>query len=287
MPTEQHITLPDNRKLGFAEYGDQTGFPIIYCHGSQSSRLEMHYDLSFALERELRIITVDRPGHGISDFNPIGTILSFAQDLKELTEQLNLPRYSIVGMSAGAPFALGYSFLFPEKIYKTAVISGFAPLTSGSKTVLSKEVKTMLSLAKSLPFLLRFLLKVQAKQLTTKPKKALTNFLKIMSEPDQIVLKNPEVMTVIETMFKEAFREGSKGVAHEISTILVQEWGFDLNKIKGTVKFWQGKKDNNVPYQWAEMMSKEIPNSELKLIENEGHLIIFEHAEEIFGELKP
>ena len=286
-PTEQHIILPGNRKLGFAEYGNPAGFPILYCHGSQSSRLEMHYNLSFAKEKELRILTVDRPGHGISDFNPAGTILSFAQDLKVLTEKLELASYSVVGMSAGSPFALGFSYLFPEKIHKTGIISGFAPLTTESKKVLSKEVKTMLSLAKSMPFLLKIFLKVQAKQLAIKPKKALNNFLQIMSEPDQLVLKNEKVMEVIESMFKEAFRNGSQGVAYEISTILVQKWGFELKEIKGRVQFWQGKEDNNVPYQWAELMTNECRHSELKLYEDEGHLIIFEHAAEIFGELKP
>ena len=88
--TDLDINLKDGRKLGFAEYGHSIGFPIIYCHGSQSSRIEMHYDMSFAIENNLRIITIDRPGHGLSDFNPKGSILSFAKDVKELTEYLNI-----------------------------------------------------------------------------------------------------------------------------------------------------------------------------------------------------
>lgn len=36
-------------------------------------------------------------------------------------------------------------------------------------------------------------------------------------------------MKVIEKMFKEAFRNGSKGVAHEISKILVRDWNFKLS----------------------------------------------------------
>lgn len=283
--TEQHITLPDNRKLGFAEFGSPNGFPILYCHGSQSSRLEMHYDLSFAEKHQLRIITVDRPGHGISDFNPNGTILSFAKDLKLLTENLELTAYSVVGMSAGAPFALGFAYLFPENIKHIAIISGFAPLTSHSKKALSKEVKTMLGLAKSMPFLLKLLLKIQSKQLAKNPKKALVNFLKIMSDPDQVVLQNQQVMDVIETMFKETFRNGSQGVAHEISNILVRDWGFQLNEIESEITFWQGKEDKNVPYQWAEIMNNSCKSSELHLIENKGHLIIFDHAEEIFSKL--
>lgn len=284
---DQHIILKDKRKLGFAEYGYMQGFPIIYCHGSQSSRLEMHYDLSFAIANDLRIITIDRPGHGISNFNPNGSILKFAEDVKQLTDHLKIDSFSVAGMSAGAPFALGIAYLYPNSVKKVAIISGFTPFNSDSKKYLSKEVKIMLNLAKSLPFLLKILLKKQSKQLAKTPQKALQGFLKIMSEPDQKVLEDKSIMKLIENMFVEAFRNGSQGVAYEISKILVRDWNFELNEIKVPVTFWQGKKDNNVPYKWAELMKNEIQNAKLNSFSDEGHLIIFQHAMEIFMDLKP
>ncbi|MFK8037885.1 MAG: alpha/beta fold hydrolase [Crocinitomicaceae bacterium] len=283
---DQYITLKDNRKLGFAEYGNSDGCPIIYCHGSQSSRFEMHYDMTFATKNGLRIITVDRPGHGLSDFNAVGSILSFAKDVKALTEYLKIEKFSVAGMSAGSPFALALAYSYPENIHKVSIISGFAPFTNLSKTYLSKEVKMMLSLAKSFPLLLRMMLRIQSRQLAKNPKKALKGFLKMMSVPDQEVLKNKKVVDIIETMFKEAFRNGSEGVAYEISKLLVKDWHFELNKIQVPVSFWQGQKDNNVPSQWAKLMRNEIPNATLKTFPNEGHLIIFEHSEEIFTTLK-
>ncbi|MCF2874406.1 MULTISPECIES: alpha/beta fold hydrolase [unclassified Tenacibaculum] len=282
----QYLVLKDTRKLGFAEYGKHDGFPIIYCHGSQSSRFEMHYDLSFAVNNDLRIITIDRPGHGISDINPKGTILSFANDVKELIEYLGIDKFSVAGMSAGSPFALGIAYIFPKNTCSVAIISGFAPFVKETKKYLSKEVRVMLNLAKSFPFLLKLMLKFQAKQVAKNPKKALYNFLKIMSKPDQEVLKNEEVMKVIESMFKEAFRNGSSGVAYEVSNILVCDWGFELSEVQIPVTFYQGGNDNNVPFEWAEFMTSKISNAELKKYPDEGHLIIFKHVKEIFTSLK-
>lgn len=165
----QQITLKDGRKLGFAEYGNANGFPIVYCHGSQSSRLEMHYDLSFAVNHNLHIITIDRPGHGLSDFNPIGRILGFAKDVKQLLDHLKVDKFSVIGMSAGSPFALGIAKSFPANIYKASIISGFAPFNKENKNHLSKEVSLMLGLAKSFPFLLKIMLRVQRKQLEKNP----------------------------------------------------------------------------------------------------------------------
>lgn len=281
----QHILLKDNRKLGFAEYGSLNGFPIIYCHGSQSSRIEMHYDMSFAIENNLRIITIDRPGHGLSDFNSKGSILSFAKDVKELTEYLEIHKFSVAGMSAGSPFALAIAYLFPKNVQKVSIISGFAPYNANSKKYLKKEVKLMLNLAKLTPFLLKIALNIQAKQISKNPQKALKGFLKIMSTPDQEILKNKSVMNIIEKMFIEAFRNGSKGIAYEISNLLVKNWEFKLCDIQVPTTFWQGNKDNNVPYKWAELMKNEIKNATLNTYPNEGHLIIFQYAEKIFTDL--
>jgi pimeloyl-ACP methyl ester carboxylesterase len=93
-------------------------------------------------------------------------------------------------------------------------------------------------------------------------------------------------MNVIENMFTEAFRNGSEGIAYEISKVLVKDWGFKLNQVKVPVDFWQGNKDNNVPYKWAELMSNQIQKSTLNIYPDEGHLVIFKHAEEIFRDLK-
>ena len=261
---DQYFTLADNRKLCFSEYGPHSGYPIIYCHGSQSSRLEMHHDMSFARTHNLKIITIDRPGHGRSDFNPTGSILGFARDIKQLMAHLKLDKFSVVGMSADL-------LLLIKKV----------------KPYLSKEVKLMLGIAKNFPFLLKLLLQLQVKQLNKNPKKALQGFLKIMSLPDQEILKKDAVLLVIENMFKEAFRDGYRGVAHEISNLLVKDWGFSLEGIHVPVTFWQGGQDNNVPAEWAKLMSSKIKGSNLKQFPEEGHLIIFEHAEEIFMDLKP
>ena len=71
----------------------------------------------------------------------------------------------------------------------------------------------MLRMAKSFPFLLRVLLKLQEKQINKDPKKVLQNFVKIMNAPDQEVLKNNAAQKTIENMLKEAYRNGSRGIA--------------------------------------------------------------------------
>ena len=93
--TSATITLPDGRKLGYAEYGSPTGWPILYLHGLPGARLEgaRHEDLG----RELgaRIIAIDRPGVGWSSPQKNRQLLDFAKDVQCLAEYLRLQRYSV------------------------------------------------------------------------------------------------------------------------------------------------------------------------------------------------
>ena len=40
MKTDYSLTLPDGRKLAYAEFGQPDGYPVLFFHGNLSSRLE-------------------------------------------------------------------------------------------------------------------------------------------------------------------------------------------------------------------------------------------------------
>ena len=70
--TDNQLRLSDGRSIGYAEYGDPQGRPVLYFHGLPSSRFEMNNpDLIEIAERlHVRLILADRPGIGLSDFRP-------------------------------------------------------------------------------------------------------------------------------------------------------------------------------------------------------------------------
>lgn len=90
------LTLPDGRKLGYAQYGLLTGRPIFYLHGLPGSRLEAAGFDDLGLELGARIIGVDRPGIGWSSPHPNRTLLDHPKDLKYLAEHLELDHYSVL-----------------------------------------------------------------------------------------------------------------------------------------------------------------------------------------------
>lgn len=90
------MTLPDGRKLGYAQYGSPTGKPIFYLHGFPGSRLEAALWDEQAKKLHARIISVDRPGYGWSSPQPDRTLSDHPKDVQKLAEELRVKEFGVM-----------------------------------------------------------------------------------------------------------------------------------------------------------------------------------------------
>ena len=100
---------------------------MLYFHGFPGSRLEAEFADSIASDTGTRLIAVDRPGMGMSDYLPSRTILGWADDVLALADHLGIGQFSVVGVSGGAPYALVCAFKLPDRIPSAAIVSGVGP----------------------------------------------------------------------------------------------------------------------------------------------------------------
>ena len=98
--TSATFTLPDNRKLGYAQYGSRTGRAVFYLHGLPGSRIEAAAFDELAINLGVRIIAADRPGIGWSSPYPERTLLEHGKDIEHLAKHLELDEY---GVLVGSP----------------------------------------------------------------------------------------------------------------------------------------------------------------------------------------
>jgi pimeloyl-ACP methyl ester carboxylesterase len=158
--TEQSITLKDGRTLGFAEYGDLNGKPVIECHGWPSSRLQAsNYDEA-GNRVGARVIGIDRPGMGISTFKKGFRVADWPSDVIELANALSLERFAVAAISSGSPYGFACARFIPERITSCAIVGGIPPLKVEGETLRPEqymeatELKIM-RLANSLPLISR------------------------------------------------------------------------------------------------------------------------------------
>src|SRR2546429_8369047 len=98
------ISLIDGRTLGYAEYGDPNGKPVFFFHGLPGSRRQRHPDDSIAIELGARIIAIDRPGYGLSDFQQGRKLLDWPDDVAPPAHSLKIHQIAAIGVSVGGAY---------------------------------------------------------------------------------------------------------------------------------------------------------------------------------------
>ncbi|WP_226658770.1 alpha/beta fold hydrolase [Pseudalkalibacillus hwajinpoensis] len=274
---EKAMVLSDGRKLGYWEYGDQTGTPIMLFHGTPGSRIWFLEDDELAKARGIYLISTDRPGYGLSTFQKNRTILDWAVDVEELATHLGLTRFSVLGVSGGGPFAAACAFALPERIHRTALVSSATPFRNGkAPKEMAKENRMAFFLTKYFPWLIRKANLAQKKLLERKPAKYKSSMLtgnhRHLSEWDRELLKEE---TLIDTSYyhaMEAYRQGVEGVMYE-TQLLSKEWGFELKDIRSPLKIWHGEKDTLSPVNEVRKLVKHLPAIEITVVPEGGHFL--------------
>src|SRR4051812_48659276 len=95
----QTMQLRDGRTLAYSGFGAETGSTILYFNGTMGSRLEARIFDGEARRLGLRVIGLDRPGHGLSSAQPDRTFASWVEDVRELADSLGLERFGVMGLS--------------------------------------------------------------------------------------------------------------------------------------------------------------------------------------------
>ena len=117
------INIGDTR-LNVVERG--SGYPIIILHGGPGLDHHMFGDYLDPLMDEFRLIFVDQRAQGLSDGCPEETwsLKQMARDVASLANAMELGKYAVLGHSYGAFVALQNAVDFPGSAAQTIVSSG-------------------------------------------------------------------------------------------------------------------------------------------------------------------
>ncbi|RRS30701.1 MAG: hypothetical protein P794_05865 [Epsilonproteobacteria bacterium (ex Lamellibrachia satsuma)] len=284
------MKLPDGRILGYAEAGDLKGRPLFLFHGLNSSRLEVNIVHEQMLKSGIRVIGVDRAGMGLSTFQEDRRIVDFVDDITYLADRLQVDHFSVMGVSAGTPYALACAYKIPHRILSCGIISGIAPVFEFGTEHMLKENRIFIFLAQKLPWFVRplfWLLEGRFSQDDAKADQFLESIFNTLDDVDKKLIKNTKARKMLLNTFRESYKQGSKGVACDGILAFGKPWGFSLEEINlSPIFFWHGEKDLAIPVSMAKTMAKKISGATFKVYPNKGHLsIIFDRIDDIIDDL--
>ena len=284
----REVRLRDGRILAFAEYGSPSGHAVIWCHGVPSSRVEGDLIINgpIASALRLRIVVPDRPGIGRSTYQAERQVAGWPDDVAELAAQLGLERFSVLGSSGGAPYAIACGVKYPDRVRAVGVLGGVAPADApGMMRAMSGPLRLMFRLSRVAPAMLRALYRLNLRALERGGERAGDRMARWAPEPDRVLLQRPEIRDGFTACFVEACRQGTAGPALDVK-LIAQPWGIDLSAMRVPTFLWHGELDRNVPVAAGRHLASAIPNCRATFYPREAHLSLpFNHQEEILRAL--
>ncbi|BBY16036.1 alpha/beta fold hydrolase [Mycolicibacterium litorale] len=271
---EGNIAVSDDRRIGFAEFGDPHGRAVFWLHGTPGARRQIPAEArSFAEQQGIRLIGIDRPGIGSSTPHQYPNVLSFADDLRVIADTLGIDRMAVVGLSGGGPYALAAAAAMPERVVGTGVIGGVAPTVgpdaiAGGLMKLGSRVAPLLEVAGA-PIRLAASTLIRFVRPVADP--ALYLYAAVSPAADRRMLVRPE----FRAMFLDDLLNGSrKQLSAPFADVVVfaRDWGFRLDEVKVAVRWWHGDCDHIIPFAHGQHCVQCLPDAHLYHLPGESHL---------------
>ena len=273
--------------IGYAEYGDPQGFPVLYCHGTPGSSAECELAEHAARRHGLRFIAPDRPGYGDTDADDAMGYAAWAQVVLQLLQRLGITRYAVLGISGGGPNALALAAADVERV---VVLSLVCPLGSIALPELARAsrpiVQWLLRRVQRMPRWTDWLLlRPIAAVGRTLPRFAVGIMRLYNSRADRLCLSRPTVVELLSKNMRQAFKQGSTGGARDLR-LMTTPWDFSLQGIALPVKLWHGTADELLLPEHSHWIAAQLAHAELQLVTGAGHFSLpFDYIEAIMADL--
>ena len=278
---DRTIRLRDGRQLAYAEWGDLAGRPVVLLHGTPGSRLTC-LDEDATVAAGIRLLTVDRPGYGLSDPHAGRTILGWVDDFIEFAARLELPPCPVIGWSAGGPYALALGFRLPDRITRIGLAAAQGPSDPipGIEAGLPAGARAAFRILRQ---------DYAAGVAAIDERDAWFSgagwerlFAQGWGDEDDRVLADPSTLATMKTLIREAARQGPAGyVADHIASFL--PWSFSVSEITQPVHIWYGESDEPWVPMSADYLVAHIPDATLVAYPGEAHLFPFDHWAEMLA----
>ena len=278
------LRLADGRELAYRDLGARDGYPVFVFQSLIVSSLLRPVEIEAARRAGVRLISVERPGTGLSTPDPQFDYASFARDCRALADHLGLRRAAMFAWASGAPFALAAGAELGERVTGIALV---AP-----RLVFQPDMDRTHPAAEFFGGLRRHPWLIDAVFAIIRSKRS-RRFLAPMirrfmegSAADAAILERDKTLLpffvdgVIEAL--DVTREGPVREA----LMFAEKKSLDIGGLTAPVLVWVGNDDRmNRPDDVRRMLQK-IPVAEFKLFPGEGHLIAITRFAELLEKLK-
>jgi pimeloyl-ACP methyl ester carboxylesterase len=280
--SDQRVELPDGTWAGYAEAvtlpptgGVSARQPELTPRAWLPGIREAAEDLG------LRVLGPDRPGVGFSTFRRY-SIADYPRLVRSFADAVGLGQFAVVGVSGGGKYACACAWALPERVVRATVVSSTCSFDlPGARATWDVEDRRLYRIADWAPWLVRLFLSKIARDLTRDPGALLSSVERRVGAADREVLALPGFREALDRDMAEAFRQGGRGPAHDL-TLEARPWGVPLERIEVPIEIWHGEDDRVVSPEQSRILARALPLATEHFVPGEGHFSLFaRHARAI------
>jgi pimeloyl-ACP methyl ester carboxylesterase len=271
----------DRRELAWTEFGVRGGAPIVALHGSPGSGYDFAGVSDSAAGKGVRLIAVDRPGYGLSTFDPARSYESGTRDIGELADHLGLDRFAVIGHSSGGPNAAACARFLSDRLIGCAIVSGPAPPEAGISKREVRQNRIAQRLQVVAPRLMSAAWRAGLRQAQRAPDKALAFLKRTLPASDVAGIDRLDIAAGLRATFARPVSRTAGRAAVQDIQLERRPWGYRLGDIAMSVQIWHGDADRIVVVANGRYQATEIPGSTLHEMPGEGHWLIYGRFDEI------
>jgi pimeloyl-ACP methyl ester carboxylesterase len=262
---------------------------VVLCHSAPGAGV-FDPDPAETRARNVRLLSVDRPGYGASHPRPAGqwaTVASAADDLAAVLDALHIQRVGVAGWSAGGRVALALAARRPDLVERVVVLATPAPdaevpwIPPAQRDAL--ERLSTLAPEEAHAELAERLSSV----VPDDPHSADALWLLGACAADDAALRVDGVRARLGEMLQAAFLQGARGLAADIAGYCLQPWGFEPDQVQAETLLVYGESDPVADPRHGRWWHSQLPDADLVVVPGAGHLVVVPAWAQVLSHLAP
>lgn len=275
------LDLPKGRKLGYYEYGDPKGTPVLYLHGFFQGPYFLDEMKRQFLRNGLRVIAPSRPSYGVTsapqkaqDYN-----LTTCEDTKYLMNHLGIEdKFLIVAHHGSGPHAHRIARLMGPQIKGMVFIGAGIPIQTEHLKFMGREKRMISAAARHAPSVLNLIVTIGLK---TYKKKGIQSFLREHYAPnpvDMTCLNIPEINKLLCDGLYHLFEQGREAFIHD-GRVQMEDWTEDFNAVSVRQHWIVGRHCHLMGAEFIEEAIGQQRKHPVEILENAGYNLLYQEPE--------
>jgi len=279
----QSLELSDGRTLGYYEYGDPNGKPVLFIHGFFQGPFFLDDMKRAFLRNNLRIIAPSRPLFGVTskpaknkNYNE-----TTCDDAGELLKHLGLKdKILIAAHHGGSSHAFRIAKMFEEQVKGMIMIGGGIPILKEHLKYMGSEKRMVSAAARHAPSVLNLIITIGLKAYQKKGMQAFLRDHYAQHKIDTVCLDDPQINKLICDGMYHLFEQGRHAFLYD-GRIQMEDWSSDFTDVN-TRQFWLVAQHCHLmgPHFVKETIAQQS-NHPVEIMEEAGYNILYQQPERV------